>query len=138
MGDKDDNGQFVKGNQANLSHGGAGALSRIHDGQEFIGIAAQEERQVQIEIDADGILPVITKGARRLETAARLYWNALQAASERGDLQAMTAFVKVFGWLQSSAIRSLFGYDPTREVSDHVPELNFSKPYSWLFAVSCG
>lgn len=100
-------GTFAEGSQGHLVHGGAGALSRIRDGKEFIGLAAQEEKQVQAEIDAEGVLPVIAKGARRLETAARLYWNAVQAASERGDLDALTAFIKVFGWLQASAIRSL-------------------------------
>jgi hypothetical protein len=100
------NGRFEKGNQAGLRHGGAGAESRLADGRPFIGLAAQEEQKVISDLETQGQAWLIREQAVRLTTAARLYWNAVQSATDAGDLAKLTTYVSKFGWLAQAALRA--------------------------------
>jgi len=95
-----------------VTHGGAGGLKKIETGQPLVGLAAREEHAVEVELaQPDGRRTVVLKGAQRLEACARLYWNATLAALDAGDIKTATAFVKVFAWVQSSAIRAMLAVD---------------------------
>ena len=100
------------------SHGGAGALQAVQQGKSFIGIAAQEESAVQDELSQPGgRRTIVQKGAQRLEVCARLYYGAIEKASAEGDIDSLTKYVKVFGWLQSSAIRAMETVDRIKDSS---------------------
>ena len=95
------------GNQrAQVIHGGAGAVQAIQQGRDFAGLAAQEQAQVENEIERDGVKAVVQRGAVRLETAARLYWSAMAKAAQDNDLEALDRYVSRFAWLASAAIRA--------------------------------
>jgi hypothetical protein len=95
------------GNQTTLTHGGAGALKAIEKHKPFTGIILQAEEEVKADLrQADGLAQVMEQDAIRLETAARLYFDAFKKAIQDQDIEQATAYVKVFGWLQSSSLRA--------------------------------
>lgn len=94
------------GNQLGLRHGGAGAVRRIRDGEEFIGLARETELQVQGELAEGGRIALLTRNATRLQTATDLYYGALLGAAEVGDLEQFTRHLKTWGWLVGSTIRA--------------------------------
>jgi hypothetical protein len=97
-------------------HGAAGALDAVQNNKPFTGLAAQEERQVTEELSQpNGRRGVVQKAAQRLETVARLYWAAICTAGEAGDFEKMTSYVKVYGWVQSSAIRAMLAFDAIKD-----------------------
>jgi hypothetical protein len=95
-----------KGNQNNLKHGGAAAMERLRDGQPFAGLAREEELNVQAQLSITGSSALVTENAVRLQTATNLYWNAVCAATESGDLQALDRYIARYGWLASCALRA--------------------------------
>ena len=100
-------GQFKPENQdAKIVHGGAGAVRRIQEGKPFVGLAAQEERQVVADLEDQGRAALVKENAVRLQTAVRLYWGAVQTAADAGDLAALDKYCKRFGWLAGSALRA--------------------------------
>ncbi len=100
-------GQFEPGNQpGNTVHGGAGAVLRIQEGKPFVGLAAQEERQVVADLEDQGRAALIRETAVRLQVACRLYWGAVQAAADAGDLKRLDSYVARFGWLAGAALRA--------------------------------
>ncbi len=97
---------------SNLKHGGAGGLKRIEEGKELVGLASIEERNVAEELaQPDGRRAVVQKQAQRLEACARLYWGAVCTALDAGDLHTATQLIKVFGWIQASAVRAMLAID---------------------------
>jgi len=95
-----------------LVHGGAGALKRIQAGKELVGLASIEERNVEEELSQPGgRRAVVQKQAQRLEACARLYWGAVCAALDAGDIQRATGLIKVYGWIQASAVRAMLAID---------------------------
>lgn len=106
----------------NLQHGGAGALKRIEQGKELVGLAAIEERAVADELaQPDGRRDVVQKQATRLEACARLYWGAVCSALDAGDIQQATAFIKVYAWVQASAIRGMLAIDQVEDEWKQLP-----------------
>ncbi len=102
-------GAFAPGNTAHQKHGGAAAVMAIVQGEPFRGLAAKTEAEVVADLETEGIVGMIESGARRLETAARLYWDAFQRACDRaiaGDVAAIKEldhYAARFGWLQGKA-----------------------------------
>jgi hypothetical protein len=103
---RDQKGRFAQGHALSLQHGGAGAVKRIRDGEEFIGLARETEIAVQEELAQSGRLALLTRNACRLQTATDLYYGALLGAAEAGDLEQFTRHLKTWGWLAGSAIRA--------------------------------
>jgi len=106
-------------------HGGAGALKRIEQGKALVGLASIEERKVEEELaQPDGRRAVVQKQAQRLEACARLYWGAVCAALDEGDIPQATALVKVYGWVQASAVRAMLAID---QVGDDWKQLTLDR-----------
>jgi hypothetical protein len=87
-------------------HGGSAAVRDITRGEPLTGLAAQEERQVKLDLAESGRLAMLREIAVRAHTALRLYWNAVQTASDAGDLEALDGYVRRFGWLAGVAGRA--------------------------------
>ena len=113
MSQKDEEGDEVtrcgapNSNQnAEIVHGGAGAVKRIQAGKPFVGLAAQEEANVKADLETLGRAELVRENAIRLHTACRLYWGAVQSAADAGDLEKLDSYVARFGWLAGSALRA--------------------------------
>ena len=96
----------TKDNQNATKHGGAGALSRIAKGEELIGIAANAQKEVQARVQEHGIDGELHRDAERWQAATDLYYNALMAALQRGDIEQATGLFAKWGWGNNSAIRA--------------------------------
>jgi len=103
---RDDSGRFAEGNQAQTTHGGAGAVQAIQRGEPFKGLAASEERSVRAELQASGRAELVRQEAIRLKTACNLYWGAVCKAADDGDLQELDKYVKRYGWLAGATLRA--------------------------------
>jgi hypothetical protein len=97
---------FTEGNRTALKHGGEAALAELKADKALTGLAAEVEQQVRAELETVGRAEIVTNAAIRLETVARLYWNALQQAAEANDVKRLDTYVKRFGWLQTAALRA--------------------------------
>lgn len=95
-----------RGNLNRQTHGGEGAVKAIRHGRPFTGLAALAEAEVRAELDRDGRHGLVLRLAARLTAAADLYWNALSAAAEAGDLAQIDGYVGRFGWLGGAALRA--------------------------------
>lgn len=93
-------------NEYALKHGGEGAVKAIQHGRDLTGLAAREEELVKREYAELGRAELVEEQAIRLHTASRLYWNAVQAAADAGDLDKLDAYVARFGWLASATLRA--------------------------------
>lgn len=100
-------------------HGGAKAVKQLSTGQPLTGPAAEVQEQVQTELAEAGRAAIVREGAIRLEAVARLYFNAVVDAAEKGDLAKLDTYVKRFGWLQSSALR---GWAQVKQEEDTQPK----------------
>ena len=107
---------------SNLKHGGAGGLKRIQEGKPLVGLAAAEEMRIGEELaQPDGRRAVVQKQAQRLEACARLYWCAVCTALDAGDIEQATALIRVYAWLQASAVRAMLAID---QVGDEWKQLS--------------
>ncbi len=94
-----------KGEPNALKHGGASAEKALQSGEEFHGPAAITQAEVHADYEAHGAAAMVQHGAERLESAARLYWDAICAASQGGAGAAvLDGYIARFGWLQSKAL----------------------------------
>ena len=118
---RDEKGRFVKGhdlwqpgpggpvdNKHRLTHGGAGAVERMRQGQPFPAdsLARQAELEVYDELETSGRYALTVRNAARLQACCDLYWAAVSKAAEDGDLEALDRYVKRFGWLAGSSLRA--------------------------------
>lgn len=103
---RDEHGRYVEGQSGFVQHGGAGAVKAIREGRAFTGLAAEAEREVQADLDSEGRTFLVLELARRLHTCARLYYGALQAAVDKGDLEALDRYARRFGWLAGASLRA--------------------------------
>lgn len=94
------------GYQNAAKYGGEGAIRRISEGKPLIGIAAEEEKAVTADLVDAGVSELIRRDAIRLQTAANLYWNAVQKAAQDGDITALDRYVARFGWLSGVTLRA--------------------------------
>jgi hypothetical protein len=97
---------FEKGNQANLRHGGEGAIRRVAENKEFIGLAREEQWAVEGEFQDAGQAALVRKNAMRLQTGLNLYWNAVEKAAADGDLAAFDRYIARYGWLSGVTLRA--------------------------------
>lgn len=95
----------IKGQNA-VKHGGAGAMSRITKGMEFVGLAAEAQGEVQARVQDHGIDGELRRNAERWQAATDLYFNALMAALQQGNIEQATEFYAKWGWGNNSAIRA--------------------------------
>ncbi len=91
---------------ASVKFGAERAVKQIQHGQALTGPAREAEEQVRDDLANIGRVEIVTNAAIRLEAVARLFYNAVIDASERGDMEKLDTYVKRFGWLQSSALRA--------------------------------
>jgi len=92
---------------SDFRHGGAAAVKAITKGAPMGGLAAQELQAVKAAYDLEGSASLIELDALRFQTAANLYWNAIQKAAETQDLKALDGYIKVFAWLNSATLRAM-------------------------------
>jgi len=96
----------TNGNQNALKHGGAGALRRIAEGRELAGLAATAQAEVQARVAEHGVDGELRRNAERWQAATDLYYNALMAALQGGDVERATGLLAKWGWGTNSAIRA--------------------------------
>ena len=92
-------GDFKAGNQAHLVHGGAAAVKAMLEGQPFKGLAAQAQREVVADLEASGRGAMLREIATKAHVCLRLYWNAVESACDKGDLDKLDLYCQRFGWL---------------------------------------
>lgn len=95
------------GSQHALKHGGEAAVAAIRHGRVFTGILAEAELAVYRELDEGGVPALVRRLAARAVAATDLYWNALSAAAEDRNLDAIDGYVGRFGWLLGVSMRAL-------------------------------
>ncbi len=98
--------QLNQRHEVNLVHGGAGAVRRIYEGRELIGIAKQAEEEVRAEYEKDGRTAIVKRDAFRLQACADMYFNAVQFASKQGDLECLDHYVDQFARLTDKSLRA--------------------------------
>ena len=89
---------------APLKHGGAAAVVRIRHGEDFEGPARDKLATVEEELETTGVNAIIERNATRLQAATDLYFDALAAAAQAGDVPKVASHVKTFGWLASKTL----------------------------------
>ena len=89
-----------------VEHGGEGAVRRVTEGRELVGIAKQAELDVYAELETEGRQAIVRRNAARLQACADLFWNAVQKAAQDGDLEKLDHYVGRFGWLSSASLRA--------------------------------
>lgn len=82
-----------RGNQRALKHGACGSLKRFLQGQEFIGYALEKQREVEAELGFDldtlsGLERMRAERLCRIETVARLYFDAALSSAADGEVEA--------------------------------------------------
>jgi len=88
-------------------HGGAGALKAREQGHPFAGLAAIRAQEIGLQLEQTGPDAFIKQNAVSLQTISDLYLDAIKKASENGDQVKIDSYVKVWGWLVSSALRAM-------------------------------
>ncbi len=97
----------VRGNRFALKHGGGAMIRAITYDLPTPVIVRGIENEVKAELaEPGGLESIIVKQATRLEVAARLYYDAMVKAGQDGDLDAMAAHSRTFGWLAGAALRA--------------------------------
>lgn len=125
-----------KGNQNAVKHGGEAAVKAIQSGAPFAALAAQTEQAVEADLDLGGRVALVKELAVRLQTASRLYWDAIQAAAERAQddeqwLQKLDGYIARYGWLAGHALRA-WGQHRAEE-QDGPPTLDYDQLVLRLF-----
>lgn len=106
MNNRDEKGQFTEGNTASVGAalGAEGALRKLEKGQALVGLAHDAEVQVTAELEVDGRAVIVRRAAVRLESVARLFYNAILAAVERQDFDKLAQYAQRYAWLQARAL----------------------------------
>ena len=94
-------------------HGGAGAYKRIQKGEPFVGLARIAQGEVEGRLVDAGVEGELMRDAIRLQVVSDLYYDAFTKAMQDQDFPQATAYLKVWGWIHNSAIRS---WEATRKV----------------------
>lgn len=112
-----------KNNQNAVKHGGAGALSRIAEGKDLIGLAATAQAEVQARVAEHGVDGELRRNAERWQAATDLYYNALMAALQSGDVERATGLLAKWGWGTNSAIRAWTAVKQTEKTKDNTGKI---------------
>jgi hypothetical protein len=92
------------GNVNGQKHGGEAGVKSLVAGVPLHGLAAESQRQVEAELATDGRAAIVRRAAVRLEAVARLFFNAILAAADKGDIDKLAAYAQRYGWLQARAL----------------------------------
>ena len=111
MRTKGDTEGYNEENDSAVRHGGAGAIRRIAEKQPFIGIAADEQKAVEADLQLNGTDKITELNCIRLQTAMNLYWNAVQKSAADGDLESFDRYISRFGWLAGVTMRAWAQYN---------------------------
>lgn len=86
-------------------HGGRAAMIAINKGLPFKegSTAALEELAVREQLESQGHRSMFVENAARLQVVARLYWSAIMADIEAGDLEQLDTHVQTFVKVTSRA-----------------------------------
>jgi len=87
-------------------HGGAGALRRINENKDFVGLAKVAQDEVERRLANDGVAGELARDALRLQVVSDLYFDAFTKAMQDGDHDRATSMLKVWGWVHNSTIRA--------------------------------
>lgn len=107
----------------NPIHGGRGAIKRISQGKELVGLAAEAQSQVQARVADHGIDGELRRNAERWQAATDLYYNALMAALQSGDVERATGLLAKWGWGTNSAIRAWTAVKQTEKTKDNTGKI---------------
>jgi hypothetical protein len=124
-------GRFLPGSQHGPGrpfetvHGGESAVKSIQRGEPLRGLAAKEEQSVQADYATAGRLALVEENAIRLQTAARLYWSAVEMAADSGDLERLDSYIARFGWLAGASLRAWA--EVRREQKNSPPALDYEE-----------
>ena len=66
---------------------------------------------------------MLRQEAIRLKTACNLFWGALCAAADKGDVEALDRYVKRYGWLAGSTIRAWIAVGQAERDAGHPADL---------------
>ena len=113
----------TNGNQNAVKHGGAGALRRIAEGKDLIGLAATAQAEVQARVAEHGVDGELRRNAERWQAATDLYYNALMAALQGGDVERATGLLAKWGWGTNSAIRAWTVVKQSEKKHDHTGKI---------------
>jgi hypothetical protein len=99
-------GTFAEGNTVSVggAMGGENGVKMLTAGAELRGLAAQSQREVENELEAEGRTAIVRRAAIRLEAVARLFFDAILAAADAGDVDKLAAYAQRYGWLQARAL----------------------------------
>lgn len=95
-----DKGQFTP------VHGGEKAIKQLAHGDPLTGLAAESEAAVRLELANDGISGIVERDAVRLQAVADLFYQALQAAADAGNLDKVESYAQRFTWITAAALRA--------------------------------
>ncbi len=87
-------------------HGEQGALKAIRHNKPFSGLAKIAEGEIEKRLQMEGIEGELVRDAKRLQTVSDLYFDAFAKAMQDGDHEKATGYLKVWGWVTNSAVRS--------------------------------
>mgnify|MGYP000963232060 FL=1 len=107
----------------NPIHGGRGAIKRISQGKELVGLGAEAQSQVQARVADHGIDGELRRNAERWQAATDLYYNALMAALQSGDVERATGLLAKWGWGTNSAIRAWTAVKQTEKTKDYTGKI---------------
>jgi hypothetical protein len=108
MSDRNLDGTFAEGNTASVggAMGGENGIKLLGAGEPLRGMAAQSQREVEAELEADGRAAIVKRAAVRLEAVARLFFDAILAAADKGDVADLARYAQRFAWLQTRALQA--------------------------------
>jgi len=87
-------------------HGGAGALKAVRLGKPFSGLALQAQSEVKDRLAMEGVEGELSRNAERLQVVSDLYFDAFAKAMQDGDHETATSYLRVWGWVTNSAVRT--------------------------------
>jgi len=93
-------------NQNATKHGAAGAIKRITNGQPFIGVALDQQHDVEARLETHGLEAIVQENAIRLQAALDLYYAAVLGAAQAGDTLAFDSYIARYGWLAGVTLRA--------------------------------
>lgn len=89
----------------NEKHGGEAGIQALTTGEEFTApLAMAKQAEVETELANNGLESIVERAAVRLQTVSDLFYDAIQAASQQKDIEALDRWASRFGWLQSKAL----------------------------------
>lgn len=93
-------------NQHNLKHGGEGAIKRLTSGEPFLGMALDQQHEVENRLATEGLDAIVETNAIRLQTTTDLFYAAILKAAQVGDIELFERYVARYGWIAGVTLRA--------------------------------